>query len=490
MKTNQVQNNISYGKIFSAFKILTGATLLSVILGIATNKIIAVVAGTNGIALIGLYRNLISMVVTVLSMGMSTVIVQRISTTTDTDTLDELIRAVLFLLFFQIAVVVLLLSFFSETISRCMFGPHAGPSHTLSIKIVLFMALGTMIMQAMIAILNGKVNLKPITIINIVSSISTFVLVYPLIKTGNIGLAIVVGSGSMIGACVGVFMVQRIYGLKFRNMLSSIRSGNFLLKLPVSGYLSLHPIVTTITFLGIQVIVNNNYGVNGLGFYNAVITIETTSVMLVMSSVRSFYLPALGKLDNQVDKEEFINKMITMLAIFMLPITVCLILGSKYILWILYSEKFVPAANLLALQSMAMILHAYGWCYVFYLNHKAQYGTYLILDSVWASLLIGGTWYFSSHGFPLTVVFVNYLIATLISFSLYLVVIRTRYGSGMLNMRNIKLGLAAFLIVALSFIISQKTGLLVHIIYFSSIVAYTCYLIKKYLFQESVLEIM
>ncbi|MBT6229111.1 MAG: hypothetical protein HOI47_20920, partial [Candidatus Scalindua sp.] len=166
MKTNKAQNNISYGKMLSAFKILAGATLLTVILGIATTKIIAIVAGTNGIALIGLYRNLISMVVTVLSMGMSTVIVQRISTTTDTDTLDELIRAVLFLLFFQIAVVVLLLSFFSETISRCMFGPHAGPSHTLSIKIVLFMALGTMIMQAMIAILNGKVNLKPITIIN------------------------------------------------------------------------------------------------------------------------------------------------------------------------------------------------------------------------------------------------------------------------------------------------------------------------------------
>ena len=487
MKIDKAQNNISYGKIFSAFKMLTGATLLTVVLGIATTKIIAIVAGANGIALIGLYRNLISMVVTILSMGMGTVIVQRISTTTDIDTRDELIRTVVILLLFQISVVVMLSLFFSETISIWMFGPHADPSHPLWIKIVLLMAIGTMIMQATIAVLNGNVNLKHITIINVVSSISTFIMVYPLIKTGDIGLAFVVGSGSMIGACLGIYMVWWIYGLRIRNLPATITSGNFLSKLPVSGYLSFHPIVMTTTFLSIQVIVNNNYGVNSLGFYNAVTTIETTSVMLIMSSIRSYYLPVLGQLDSQFDKEVFVNKMITMLTIFLLPICVCLILGSKYILWILYSEKFIPAANLLALQSMVLVLHAYIWCYAFYLNHKAHYGTYLILDSVWASLLMGGVWYLSSHSFPLIAVFINYLITSLILLSLYLVVIITRYGRGMLHPRNIKLGLTAFLIVALSFIISQETGLLVQIIYFSAIVAYTYYLIKKYLFQESFL---
>ncbi|MBT6227875.1 MAG: hypothetical protein HOI47_14615, partial [Candidatus Scalindua sp.] len=392
------------------------------------------------------------------------------------------------LLLFQIAVVVMLSLFFSETISIWMFGSHADSFHPLWIKIVLLMSIGTMIMQAMIAVLNGKVNLKPITIINVVSSVSTFVLVYPLIKTGDIGLAIVVGSGSIIGACLGVFMVRRIYGLKVRKLPATLTSGKFFSKLPVSGYLSIHPIVMAATFLGIQVIVNNNYGVNGLGFYNAVTTIETTSVMLIMSSVRSYYLPVLGQLDSQLDKEVFVNNMITMLTIFMLPISVCLILGSKYILWILYSDKFVPAANLLALQSMVLVLHAYSWSYAFYLNHKAHYGTYVMLDCIWASLLIGGAWYLSSHGFPLTAVFINYLIASLILLSLYLVVIRTRYGSGMLHTRNIKLGLTMFLIVALSFIISQRTGLLLQLIYFSAIVAYTCYLIKKHLFQKSLLR--
>ena len=488
MKDSRIESVVSYGKMFSAFKILTGATLLTVVLGIATTKIIAIVAGTNGIALIGLYRNLISMVVTILSMGMSTVIVQKISTTTDIDTRDELIRTVILLLLFQIAVVVMLSLFFSETISIWMFGSHADSFHPLWIKIVLLMSIGTMIMQAMIAVLNGKVNLKPITIINVVSSVSTFVLVYPLIKTGDIGLAIVVGSGSIIGACLGVFMVRRIYGLKVRKLPATLTSGKFFSKLPVSGYLSIHPIVMAATFLGIQVIVNNNYGVNGLGFYNAVTTIETTSVMLIMSSVRSYYLPVLGQLDSQLDKEVFVNNMITMLTIFMLPISVCLILGPKYILWILYSDKFVPAANLLALQSMVLVLHAYSWSYAFYLNHKAHYGTYVMLDCIWASLLIGGAWYLSSHGFPLTAVFINYLIASLILLSLYLVVIRTRYGSGMLHTRNIKLGLTMFLIVALSFIISQRTGLLLQLIYFSAIVAYTCYLIKKHLFQKSLLR--
>lgn len=490
MKHNKVKADVSCSGIFSAFKILTGATLLTILLGIATTKIIAIAVGTKGIALIGLYRNLINMVATILNMGMSTVIVQRISTATDIDRRNEFIRTVFILLLFQIAIVVMLSVFFSDTITVWMFGSDADSSHTLWIKIVLLMAIGTMIMQTMIAVLNGTVNLKPITKINVITSISTFTLAYPLVKTGDIGLAMVVGSGSLIGACLGIFMVWRSYVLRIRDLLKSTASINFFSNLPVSGYLSLHPIVMTTTFLSIQVIVNNNYGVDSLGFYNAVTAIENTTVMLIMSSVRSYYLPALGQFEHQSEKEEFVNKMITMLTIFLLPISICLILGAKYILWLLYSDKFTAAANLLALQSIGLMLQAYGWCYAFYLNHKAHYGTYLILDAIWASLLMGGTWYVSSHGFPLISVFINYLIASLISLSLYLVVIRRRYGSGMLHIRNIRLGFTVFLIGISSVVISQKDVLLVQIIFFSSIVVYTFYLIKKNVLQKSVWGVM
>lgn len=485
----RVKKDISYSNIFAAFKLLSTATFLTIVLGIATNKIIAMIGGLNGIAMIGLFRNLINVVLSILSMGIATVVLQRISTTSNIEMIDEYIKSALLFLSLQICIVASLSLFSADIIAHWIFSDGKASSHLLEIRIVLLMAIGSLVMQTMIALLNGKVNLKPITIINVVSSLSTFALVYPLIKMGNIGLAFVVGSGSFIGSCFGIFYVWRIYGLSIRKFTASINMSVFFSKLPISIYLIIHPIVITITFLSIQAIVNNSYGVNGLGFYNAVTTIESTTIMLIMSSVRSYYLPVLGQLDNQSEKEEFVNKMITMLLIFLLPISVCLILGAKYILVILYNKEFIPAANLVALQSMALLLAAYSWCYAFYLNHKAHYGTYLILDTVWASLLLGGTWYVASHNFPLIAVVINYLMGSLISFSLYLFVIRKRYGRGMLNMRNIKLGLSSFLLLVLSIILSQKSGILLQAIYFIFIGSYTYYLVKKYYFQESSLEV-
>ena len=482
-------NDICYGDIFSAIKLLSSATFLTIILGIATNKIIAILGGTNGIAMIGLYRNLINFVVSVLSMGMTVVVVQRISTTSALETLNEIIKTAFLFLLLQIVIVVILSFFFADVVSAWVFRSYADSSHILEIRVVLLMAVGILIAQAMIALLNGKVNLRAITIINLVSSFSTFILCYPLMKMGNIGLAMIIGSGSFIGACVGIFMVWRTYGLKIRNFTTSMDIFKTFSAVPVSIYLIIHPIVMTTTFLAIQVMVNNIYGVTGLGFYNAVIAIESTSLVLIMSSLRTYLLPTLGQLSNQREKAEFVNKMITILIILMLPFIVGLILGAKYLLLILYSDKFIPATNLVAFQSMAMLIHAFTWCYAYYLNHDARYGTYLMLDTIWSLFLLTGTWYFTSHDFPLIFVVLNYLAGCMIILILYLFVMRRLYGEGMLKTRNIKLGVTGLFLVIISYLLSEKSVVVMQVAYFFFICGYTYYLMKRYYFRERLMGV-
>lgn len=482
------RNDVSYGGIIAAVRLTSSATFLTILLGMATNKIIAMISGTGGIAMIGLFRNLINMVVSTLTMGMTTIVVQRISTAASADILDEVIKSAFLFFLLQICTIAALSIFSAEVISAWMFGWKAS-SHILEIRIVLLMATGALTMQVMIALLNGKVNLKPITVINLVASFSTFLMVYPLLKMGNIGLAFVVGSGSFVGSCLGIFYIRRIYGLGICNLTIPRKIFKLLSALPVSVYLMIHPIIMTSTFLIIQVIINRKYGINELGYYNAMTSIVNTSIMLLMSSLGSYYLPTLGRIDNQREKEEFVNKVITMLLILVLPAIVCLILGAKYVLLVLYSKEFIPAANLVALQSMAMLINVYTWCYAFYLNHRAHYGTYLMLDALWFLLLLCGTWYFAMHNFPLVAVVINYLAGCSVLLGSYLFVIRRRYGKGMLNKRNIKLGLEALFLVVLSYIISQKSNLPVEIAYFCFIIGYTFFLMKKYYLREGFTEI-
>ena len=100
-----------------------------------------------------------------------------------------------------------------------------------------------------------------------------------------------------------------------------------------------------------------------------------------MAAMKSYYLPSLGRFSNQMDKQVFVNKVLTLLIGCVFPCIIIMIFGAKYILWLLFSEAFVPAASLLAIQSIAMLSQTFGWCYAVYLLHEGQYGVYLALDT-------------------------------------------------------------------------------------------------------------
>jgi PST family polysaccharide transporter len=488
MEPIEATHETSYTGIFSAFRLLFSATFLTMALGIATNKAIALGAGPDGIAFIGLYRNLINTLVSVLSVGMTTVVVQKMSTSSEEE-VSELVQNVLCVLMFQLLVILLLAFFFSRFISGLLFSSAVAASHEFDIKIVLLMAIGVLVMQTMTTLLNGKVNVKRITVINVATSLATFVMVLPLLKLGNTGLAIMVGSGSLVGALIATVYASEVFNLHLSSLKFTINLRKNFSSLPISSYLIIHPILMTGSFTIIQVIINRFYGLNDLGYYNALLTIESASLAVIMSSLRTYYLPTLGQIKNQQEKEDFVNKIITMILISLLPLTAGLILGSKYVLWILYSDKFSPASTLVSLQSMAMLIHAYTWCYAYFLNHKARYGVYLLLDAIWAALLVGGTWFVSVNGYNLTSVVVNYLFACTVMFSMYLFVILRLYGRRMLQARNIKLGLTTLLLVLFSFMVSLgEDNVISRILVFGIISAYTFYQLKRHCFRRTVSE--
>jgi hypothetical protein len=73
---------------------LSGSTaLLTVALGVATTKLIALSAGPAGIALMGLYRYLGALASRSLLLGLDTTLVQRLSTSRDPRASSETVGA-------------------------------------------------------------------------------------------------------------------------------------------------------------------------------------------------------------------------------------------------------------------------------------------------------------------------------------------------------------------------------------------------------------
>ena len=437
---------------------MSGATLLTIIMGMATNKVIAVYAGTEGIGLVGLFRNFLGFVVPVLTAGTTTVIVQMISTSSSSEEVSRIISSVFNLFIFQIIIAVIAAIFLSDYISVWLFsgsGRSAG-NYTNEVRIIFAMALAVLFSQSMISIINGKVNIKIVTLINVVTASLTLIMVYPLIMLGKIGFAFIVGSGSIGGAILGFFYVKKEYKhelSKFRVSWSAIKDFT---SLPISFWLLIHPLIISATFLNIQVMVNRYYGLDGLGIYAAIVMLETTTIMLLMAAMKTYYLPTLGQLSTQIEKNEFINKVLSLLIIAVFPFIIVMIFAAKYILWLLFSEDFQSGANILGMQSLAMLAQIFSWCYAMYFLHESRYRLYFIVDSVWAIFLISTIWYVASNDYPLVMVSFVYFLGSLFSLFMYVFLARRLYGKSMLNRRNSILGLAALSIIIFAYYISQE----------------------------------
>ena len=471
-------DTLSARKIISSFSFMSGATFLTIILGMVTNKLIAVFAGPEGIGIVGLFRNFLGFIVPVLTVGTTTIIVQMISTSSSSEKVSEIVKSVFNLFIFQVIVVIIAAIFLSGYISNWLFPDSEQYEHVYEVRIVFAMSLAVLFSQTMIALINGKVNIKTVTMINIATALSTLLIAIPLIRLGNMGLAAIVGSGSLVGSAVGLYYVRLIYRKELRSFRLSLAALKKFSSLPISVWLLIHPLIVSATYLNIQVIVNKYYGINALGIYAAVAMLETTTIMLLMAAMKTYCLPTLGQLNIQKDKETFINKVLSILIIAVLPFILLLMFGAKYILWFLFSKEFQVGADILAVQSMAMLGQVFSWCYAMFMLHKGQYRTHVFVDAIWASFLSFAIWFVASNGFPLISISIMYVLGSLFSLILYLVVSYRLYGKGILDLRNFFLCIVALVLVLAGFFISQKATIVAQITFVTIVGASIVYFVS------------
>ena len=429
-------SHISTRKIISSFSLMSGASLLTIFLGIVTTKFVAVFGGLQGIGTFDLFRKLLGLIVPILAAGMTTVIVQNISTSDTTEKIIQILKSVFNLLIVQVLIAVYSAIFLAEYAADWLFSTDAH-KYINEVRIVFIMSMVVLFSQTMVALINGKINLKKVTFINIVTSFSTMILAYPLLTLGTTGLALMVGSGSIVGASVGIFYVRKVYQKELSEFQFTVKIKDYFKSLPVSIWLLIHPLIVSAALLNIQVMVNKYYGLDALGLYASVTMIETTFVMVLMAAMNTYYMPTLGHIADNNEKKLFVNKVISLLIVGVFPIIIGMILIGKYILWILFSEKFTGAANLLAIQSMSMLTAVFCWCYANYLLHNKRYKIYFAIDVVWVSILTGLVWFVASNNYPLLSIPVAYLLSSIVSFVLYISVIMYLYGKEMLGKRNI-----------------------------------------------------
>jgi O-antigen/teichoic acid export membrane protein len=315
------------------------------------------------------------------------------------------------------------------------------------------MSFFVLISQTFIAIINGKINLKKISLINIVTAITTLIASYPLLMLGSIGVSLLTGFGSLVGSLVGLFFIIRIYKEPIRNI--KIKFVNLYKSSTISIWLTLHPIIVSLLFLIIPIIVNDSYGMESLGLYSSTVVISSVLTMVLMSTMKTYFLPSLGRIKTIEGRVKYIEHTIFFLLVTLFPLILIIMFFSENVLLLLFSSDFTSASKLLELQVMSVLLSAFVWPYAYFLLHNGEDKLYFSIDFIWVISVVLLLWVFVDVDAQLDVIPQVFIIGSLISSILYLSVIWKKYGSKYISLGNIFLSIV-FMIALVGYYFSVR----------------------------------
>ena len=436
---------IGQRRFLAAIGLTGSAAILTISLGLATTKIIALVAGPAGIAVLGLYRYLGALVSRSLLVGLDTTVVQRISTTKNPKAVSDTVGAAFVGVVLQGVMIAAMSLAGAGLIGSWLFGTAATRLQVVEVRVVLAMAYANLIMQMMTAVLSGRAEVRKVASVGVVAAVVTLAVIYPLLQLGNVGLALNVGSGSTVGAALATFYVWRVYRPSWVPGPLVDRWRALSAALSRSAFLVLHPIVMMSGVVTVQSLIFGQYTLEGLGAYNAAMTVLDTALMVMMASARSFFLPSLGQIEAQKDKAGVVNRVLRLNIILASATTLVAIAGAPLLIPVLFSGGFESAVRILPPFSLALVGQAFVWSYAMFYLHRARYRLFFILDLIWAAAYVGGSALVVSWSGSLTAAAWVYAGSYCLSGIAYTLVAVNAFGSEMLAGANLRLGTLALL---------------------------------------------
>lgn len=370
---------------------LSGATAAATVLSILTNKAIALATGAEGIAVMGLYRGIASVVRSAGTLGYNTLLMQRMSLAQDREESPNVLSAAAIFLGLQAAATCVLAALWPEAFSQAIFGSHDGAAVPGIIRVVLVMAFVNIALETVLSLLKGSGAIKDLAGVQLATAGTSLLLILPLLRMGYLGLAFNVGSGGVVGAAVGAWWVwRRHYSSRsgFR-----LRAGWGLLRETTSSSLVLafFGVLLLGTNLGVRSLVGRGWGLPALGIFTAALMVADTLAIIVMSSMRTILLSGLGRLEDESEKSILSSQMMQAGLAVMTLSGLAVILAGRPLLWLLYSDQFTKAAAVLSIMCLSLAAQAVSWhCHTLFL-HRNKITSLAILDTTWCPVVFLGT---------------------------------------------------------------------------------------------------
>jgi PST family polysaccharide transporter len=362
------------------------ATLIKILAGLVTNKIMAVFLGPSGIALLGNFGNVVGILSNFANGAISSGVVKYIAEFEQDEDKQRVISHAVrinLLCSFIIGLVVLI---FNKALAQLAFSDTKYKTVFVIFGLtIVFFGLNTTITS----ILNGYKHIKYLIITGIIGSLISLVLA--VVITMRFGLY-----GALINTMIAqvcIFLVNLLFIRKLnllrKNYLKSVFNRDLLLKLFKYGFMSLSSLAGPASILWIRKYIYTNYSPNEAGYVQGVWTISSNYLLIITTSLTIYYLPTLSSIKEKAGIRNEIIKGYKLLLPIALIGGFSIFLCRELIIRILYTSAFSSMKDYFTFQLIGDTFKIAAWILSYIMVAKAMTRFFIASEIIFSILYVG-----------------------------------------------------------------------------------------------------
>ena len=346
------------------------STIIKLIAGFVINKVIAIYVGPSGLAVVGQLQNFMSIVTTFSNGAITNGIVKYIAEYQTIEQKQKIFSSSIVISLVCSLIISIFLFGFSDYLSELILKDIQYSSVFIVFGVTVFLfALNTVLMS----ILNGQKEIKKYILVNIVGSIfSLFFTSFLIIQLNLMGALYALVTNQSVIFFVTLAFVIKSNWFKLEYFKQGLDKESFS-KLSKYSLMAITSALTVpVSHLIIREYIGKNLGWDSAGYWQGVWYISTLYLMLVTTTLSVYYLPRLSEIQDNIElKKEIFNGYKIILPIVIL-VSFMIFFLREYLIYIAFSEKFMPMMELFAWQLIGDVIKIASWLLGYLLVAKAM----------------------------------------------------------------------------------------------------------------------
>ena len=417
-----------YRSIFKATSLFGGVKVFTILISIVRSKIVAILIGTTGVGIVGLFTSGTSLIQSITQLGLSQSAVRDVSEANgsgDQARVNRIVTVLRKLVWFTGLLGMLCVMAFSPLLSKTSFGNYG---YTLSFIFLSVILLFNQLSGGQNVILQGTRRLKYLARASVWGSLLGLVICVPLYYwLGVKGIVPNLILGAFTTMLLSWYYSRKVpYEPVKVTFKEVIHEGAQMLKMGIA--MSVSGILVALSAYILRSFINRQGGIDEVGLFQAGFAIMTTYVGLVFSAMGTDYYPRLSAVNKDNEKCKVIMNQQGEVGILILaPLILACIVFVPWIVRILYSEKFLGANDYIIWAACGMLFKMASWAISFIFIAKGESKLFMINETAVNVYSLGfqilGYWLLGLKGIG-----IGYALTFLCYFLQVYIISHKRYG--------------------------------------------------------------